>query len=301
MKRPYRLDNTAKLNPAVLKKTNTCVFRVLAIIRTIAVMASTLAVCSMLMGYIANTMDFNHQKETQIELDDLMAQVENKTLDLDAMSDEEYMGVAYTVCGLVDKIGKVTKAAHYFRNCFTRAPGTLDEMLEIIRHKQGGTFGWKLVNRQSTRFHMFGKNGEYNMKFISEDGHFEAIYNIEGVKLTGENNPMNMGTFNYGDPINEKLSHIVYDILPFFEWGNIQKSVKQVHGLPDEPHTIEITDSAVKRFEKYWKLLYGGKTREISGSERDLWNIIFLLCFSVALLAFSRSRVIHTGRQCRQH
>ena len=295
MKRSYRLDNTAKLYPdytMVEAKPNP----IRAIIFAFAVIIGTLTVSSMLMGYITERKDSNN---AQIELDGLMMQVENHTLDLDAMSDAEYMSIAHTVCGLVDKIGTVTEAAHYFRNCFKRAPGTLDEMMEIIRHEQGGTFGWKLVSRQSTRLHMFGRNGEYNMKFISADGHFEAIYNIDGVKLTGENNPMNMGTFNYGNPVNKKLRHIVYDILPFFEWGNLQKTAKQVNVLPDDPHPIENYDGAVKRFEKYWELLYGRKTQEMSGNGGDLRNIMFTLCFCMGLLALIKSRTIHTDGQCR--
>jgi hypothetical protein len=239
----------------------------IAIILTIAVIVCALAASSMLMGYIAETKDAHERMSAQVELDGLMAQVETGALDLDAISDTEYMTVAHTVCKLVDRIGTVTEAVNYFRSCFARAPSTLDEMMAIILHEQGGTFGWKLVSRKDTWLHMYGRNGEYNMKFISADGHFEAIYNIDGVKLTGENDSMNMGTFNYGDSVNEKLRHTVYDVLPFFEWGNSRESVKQVNGLSDDPHPIDKNDSAVKRFEKYWELLYGKKTQEMSENE----------------------------------
>lgn len=258
----------------------------IVIIFAFAVIVCALTASSMLMGSNTETKDAHSRMTAQIELDGLIAQMETGELDMDALSDAKYIAIAHTVCELVDRIGTVTKATHYFRNCFTRAPRTLDEMMAIIQHEQGGTFGWKLMSRQSTRLHMFGRNGEYNMKFISADGHFEAIYDIEGVKLTEENDSLNMGTFNYGDPINEKLRHAVYDVLPFFEWGNSRESVKQVNGLSDDPSPMGKNDSVTKRFEKYWELLYGEKPQEMSKKGRDLMNMLY---FCVALLALSRT------------
>jgi len=50
-----------------------------------------------------------------------------------------------------------------------------------------------------------------------------------------------MGTFNYGDPINEKLRHAVYDVLPFFEWkkftGIYETSQGLIHALPGDKYT----------------------------------------------------------------
>lgn len=267
----------------------------IVIIVVIAVIVCTLAASSMLKGYSAETKDAHDGMAAQVELDGLMAQVKTGVLDLDAMSDEEYMTIAHTVCELVDRSGMVTEAAHYFRNCFARAPSTLDEMMAVIRHEQGGTFGWKLVSRKGTWLHMFGRNGEYNMKFISADGHFEVIYNIDGVKLTEENDSMNMGTFNYADSVNEKLRHTIYDVLPFFAWGNSREAVKQVNGLSDDLRPIDKNDGAVKRFEKYRELLYEEKTQEMSGNGRDQSNIMFMLCFCAALLALSRASHALTG------
>jgi hypothetical protein len=266
--------------------------RIMIVLFAFVVTVCTLTAFSMLMGSIKETKDAHGRMAAQVELDGLIAQIETGVLNLDALSDAQYIAVAHTVCELVDKIGTVTESAHYFRNCFERAPSTLDEMMAIIQHEQGGTFGWKLMSRQSTRFHMFGRNGEYNMKFISADGHFEVIYNIDGVKLTEENDPMNMGTFNYGDPVNEKLRHAVYDVLPFFEWRNSRESVKQVNDLSDAPHLIGKDISVTKRFEKYWELLYGEKPREMSGNGRHLMNMLY---FCVALLVLSRAIHALTG------
>ncbi|MDF2567501.1 MAG: hypothetical protein K0R90_957 [Oscillospiraceae bacterium] len=263
--------------------------RIMIISFAFAVIVCTLTAFSMLIGSIEETKDSHGRMTAQVKLNELMSQMEARALNLDALSDEEYIAVAHTVCELVDKISTVTEAAHYFRNCFERAPGTLDEMMAIIQYEQGGAFGWKLMSRKSTRLHMFGRNGEYNMKFISADGHFEVVYNIDGVKLTKENDLMNMGTFNYGDPINEKLRHAVYDVLPFFEWRNSPEAVKQVNGLSDAPHPISKNVSVTTRFEKYWELLYGEKPQEMNGKGHNRMNMLYCC---VALLVLSRA--IHT-------
>jgi hypothetical protein len=263
--------------------------RIMIIFLIFAVIVCTLTAFSMLMGSIEEKEDAHGRIAAQVELNRIMLQVEAGALNLDALSDAEYIAVAHTVCELVDKIGTVTEEAHYLRNCFSRAPSTLDEMMAIIQHEQGGSFGWKLMSRKSTQFHMFGSYGEYNMKFISADGHFEAVYNIDGEKLTEKNDPMNMGTFNYGDPVNEKLRHVVYDVLPFFEWKNSRKSMVHINGLSDDPHPIDKNVSVTKRFEKYWELLYGEKPREMGA------NVMNMFYFCVGLIVLSKVIPVLTG------
>ncbi|GHV48673.1 hypothetical protein FACS189499_08580 [Clostridia bacterium] len=53
---------------------------------------------------------------------------------------------------------------------------------------------------------MYGTNGEYNLKFVSLDGKYEAVYNKNGVLLKAENDPINMGTYKYTPDI--KLPYI---------------------------------------------------------------------------------------------
>lgn len=270
---------------------------IMTILLIFAVIVCTLTAFSMLMGSIEKKEDAHVRMTTQVELDRIMSQVETGALNLDALSDLEYIAVAHTVCELVDKIGTVTEEAHYLRNCFSRAPNTLDDMMAIIQHEQGGAFGWKLMSRKSTQLHMFGRNGEYNMKFISADGHFEAVYNIAGEKLTELNDPMNMGTFNYGDPINEKLRHVVYDVLPFFEWKNTRESVEQIDGLSDDPHPIDKNVSVTKRFEKYWELLYGEKPREMSTNVMNIFYLcVGLLVLTKATHALLGNKYMHSRR-----
>ena len=66
---------------------------------------------------------------------------------------------------------------------------------------------------------MNGTDGEYNVKFISADGHFEAVYDKEGKLLTEENDPINMGTYNYFGP-NDFNGHKEYDVEPYYIYGN---------------------------------------------------------------------------------
>jgi hypothetical protein len=57
--------------------------------------------------------------------------------------------------------------------------------------------------------------GEYNLKFVSKNGRkYEAVYNYAGELLDENNDPVNMGTYNYADPSN-KLKHGRYDVCPY--------------------------------------------------------------------------------------
>jgi hypothetical protein len=67
---------------------------------------------------------------------------------------------------------------------------------------------------------MQGPDGVYNVKFVSPDGHFEAVCDKDGILLTEANDPINMGTYNYADPASELVKHVLYDVSPFGDWGN---------------------------------------------------------------------------------
>ncbi|KAL1110006.1 hypothetical protein AAG570_014012 [Ranatra chinensis] len=53
-------------------------------------------------------------------------------------------------------------------------------------------YKWKLLKPSQTLYHMMGKDGEFNLKFISSDGHFEAVYNKDGILLLQNDDPVNM-------------------------------------------------------------------------------------------------------------
>jgi len=223
--------------------------------RTVFIYILIIAICILTAtSKLSGSRDAQSRTIAQTELNTLMIQVQTEIIDISLLSDVEYIAFARNICDLVDASGTIIKAVHFFRNCFNRAPSTLDEMMKIISQEQGGVFGWKLVNRQNTHFHMFGKNGAFNLKFISADGHFEVVYNQDGLQLTEEIDPANMGTFNFGDSVSEKLKHVIYDILPFFEWGNSSEQEAN-----DIIYLLLINDkssNAVSRFESYWNALY---------------------------------------------
>ncbi|MEG0569881.1 MAG: hypothetical protein RR543_05825, partial [Erysipelotrichales bacterium] len=162
---------------------------------------------------------FTNKKATK-ELDEIMNAVNTRAINVEQLSDEDYIALATKVSILVDqKQGVETYQEHYFRNVFERAPSNLDEMIKSI-HKKNDLFKWEIVEPSKAQFHMFGKKGEYNLKFISGNGLFEAVYDINGKLLTSKNNPDNMGTFNYADSKQSPQKHSIYDVLPYFIWNN---------------------------------------------------------------------------------
>ncbi|OPZ88488.1 MAG: hypothetical protein BWY74_03121 [Firmicutes bacterium ADurb.Bin419] len=117
----------------------------------------------------------------------------------------------------------IDQEIHFFRNKINRAPNSLNELIKLNqilpREKR-----WKLLPPEQAAFHMNGEYGEFNLKFVSYDEHFEAVYNKNGVLLTEENDAINMGTYNYFGPNNNAGNHIKLDVKPYYEWGNTSTS-----------------------------------------------------------------------------
>ena len=121
---------------------------------------------------------------------------------------------------------------HYFRNELNRAPNTLDEMLELNRKISEKDKKWRLLCFENTAYHMIGGGDEfYNLKFVSYDGIFEAVYDKAGRLLTKDNpvSRINMGTYNYSDPANSKM-HGILDVATYSIYGNVD---------PDDPRMPE--------------------------------------------------------------
>ena len=72
---------------------------------------------------------------------------------------------------------------------------------------------------------MQGVDGEYNLKFESYDYYDEAVYNKKGILLTENNDPINMGSYNYGDIYRN--DHIRFDQYPYLLWGNAANSLEK--------------------------------------------------------------------------
>jgi hypothetical protein len=184
-----------------------------------------------------------------------MFQIENKIINLESLNDEEYIKIALRVGELfVKKDGPETEREHYFRNNFSRGPNTLSEMVEIITQDKNNVFYWKLLPPSKSIYHMYGTDGEYNLKFISHDGHFEIVYNKNGEKLTEDNDPLNMGTFNYASEIDYD-DHLGYDMLPYFKWNNTKETRKIMSEMDLDPEEIGENENAMKRYKEYEELL----------------------------------------------
>ncbi len=111
----------------------------------------------------------------------------------------------------------VTEDIHYFRNKLNRVPATRDE---LIAEKEK----WKLLPIGQSLYHMYGEDGVFNTKFISDEGEgkYEGVYNKEGLLLAEENDPVNMGTYNYSSATVNFVLHLALDMVPYYEWGNVK-------------------------------------------------------------------------------
>ena len=133
------------------------------------------------------------------------------------------------VSSLVYKIGVVDMKTHYFRNKLNRAPKSLQQMLTINKSLPINR-RWKLLGITNSEYHIQGVDGEYNVKFLSYDRYCEAVYNKKGVLLDENNDPINMGTYNYAAGIPEINAHGRFDVAPYLKWGNSPNSPQKGAG-----------------------------------------------------------------------
>ena len=67
-------------------------------------------------------------------------------------------------------------------------------------------------------YHTMGPGNENNRKFVSPDGHSEAVFNSSDCLVTDS---ANMGTFNFFGPRTlGGVPHLIADVLPYFVLGN---------------------------------------------------------------------------------
>ena len=106
---------------------------------------------------------------------------------------------------------------------------------------------WRLLPVGQSIYHMYGKDGEYNLKFVSADGLFEGVYDKAGNLLTELNDPINMGTYNYCDPANA-IQHGLFDVWPYELWRNVPGGVD-----PGEPFVNTDKYEANEDAQKYYE------------------------------------------------
>jgi len=82
--------------------------------------------------------------------------------------------------------------------------------------------GKKPMDPEKAALHQMGVNPRQpNLKYISENGHYEKITNYTGQVLNDNlNDAKNMGTYNYFHPEDEKVKHFVFDVIPWWFFGN---------------------------------------------------------------------------------
>ena len=144
--------------------------------------------------------------------------------DTGKIPDDYWLTLCKKFNSLVMIYGGVYEELHFFRNKLNRAPKTLDEMI-VTNKALAPEKKWRLLPVGQSIYHMYGKDGEYNLKFVSADGLFEGVYDKAGNLLTELNDPINMGTYNNCDPANA-IQHALLDVWPYDNWGNVPGVLK---------------------------------------------------------------------------
>ncbi|WP_449536388.1 hypothetical protein [Ferdinandcohnia sp. Marseille-Q9671] len=119
----------------------------------------------------------------------------------------------------VKQLPSITEELHYFRNELNRygdAPEQLEEMIELV-----ACGNWQLFSARYHRYEVSDYDAAYNVKFISSNGRFEAVYHTESGQLVTD--PVNMGTYNFAPGSIHPwkyYQHHTYDKVPWKKWGN---------------------------------------------------------------------------------
>jgi hypothetical protein len=147
---------------------------------------------------------------------------------------------------------KIEDEEHFFRNKINKAPATLEEMLNLPERER-----WTLLPPEKAAYHMNGVNGEFNLKFVSPDGHFEAVYDLNGNLV---NSIEDMGTYNYIGPQN-MIGHYSKDVDTFYTYGNTKNqggsgflqenwgAYQNIRKFNMNPHAEENYDNILKQVD----------------------------------------------------
>lgn len=156
----------------------------------------------------------------------------------------------------IRELDSITEEMHFFRNTlnsYSDAPKKLDEMITLAANGK-----WKLFSAKYHRYDFEGIDGALNVKFISSNGRFEAVYNSKTGEIVTDS--ANMGTYNYApgsmNPI-EYYKHNTFDKIPWKKWGNIEGfSYKDIINLESKHSSDEAKNNLreVKRLIEQRKL-----------------------------------------------
>ena len=160
--------------------------------------------------YVEKIQNIAKKSGNRSALSAIMIDVDKNGNELDNNEPNNISRFHKLVSSLIYKIGYVDMQTHYFRNKLNRAPKTLKELIRLNKTLPVNK-RWILLSVADSGYHMQGVDGEYNLKFVSYDGFCEAVYNKKGILLNENNDPINMGTYNYGAGISNINAHVKFD------------------------------------------------------------------------------------------
>ena len=118
----------------------------------------------------------------------------------------------------------VSMEEHFFRNELNLEFSYADLMK--LNERLPDNMKWETV--VATLHQNNTVNGKENIKYVSADGHFEIVYNGYNEIQNQYNNPDDMGTYNYYSPTTEAVQHGIYDVIPYWQYGNVYTPDKVV-------------------------------------------------------------------------
>ncbi len=107
---------------------------------------------------------------------------------------------------------------------------SVNEDLHYFRNNLNVIYDWEMVTNSSdwaemdeklSALHQHNQNpaGTQNSKWISDNGFYELVFNGYNELQNAENNPEDMGTYNYANP-SDDIGHLRYDVIPWIFFGN---------------------------------------------------------------------------------
>ena len=99
------------------------------------------------------------------------------------------------------------KKEHYSRNRYNPS-FPLEYDAEFFK-------GWD--DSVAVNCHQFTAENRDNVKYVSPDGMYEVIYDVDGKLVFA---PEDVGTYNYVSPNKSALGHFIKDVLPWIIYGN---------------------------------------------------------------------------------
>jgi hypothetical protein len=187
----------------------------------------------------------------KIVINQMMYDLEKKPNDLS--NHDNFTRFLDTFDKNIRKLDSITEKMHFFRNTlntYSDAPTKFDDMLNLAARGK-----WKLFSAKFHRFNYEEINGALNVKFVSADGRFEAVYNTGTGEIVLD--AANMGTYNYApgsmNPIKYYM-HNKYDKKPWKRWGNIKGtpyrdiiSLKSENGSDDAENNSKEVEKLIKQ------------------------------------------------------